>query len=51
MTANRLLTVALFRALLSGKPDVSQYIKGFGDVLQAMLASAIAPDAPTTTGP
>jgi TetR/AcrR family transcriptional regulator, cholesterol catabolism regulator len=47
MTANRPLTVALLRALLSGKPDVSQYIKGFGDVLQAMLASAIAPDAPT----
>jgi TetR/AcrR family transcriptional regulator, cholesterol catabolism regulator len=48
MTANRPLTVALLRALLSGKPDVSQYIKGFGDVLQAMLASAIAPEAPTT---
>ena len=47
MTANRLLTVALLRALLSGKPDVSQYIKGFGDVLQAMLASAIAPETPT----
>lgn len=47
MTANRPLTVALLRALLSGKPDVSQYIKGFGDVLQAMLASAIAPGEPT----
>jgi len=47
MTANRPLTVALLRALLSGKPDVSQYIQGFADVLQAMLASAIAPEDPT----
>ncbi len=47
MTAARPLTVALLRALLSGKPDVSQYIKGFGDVLQAMLASAIASGKPT----
>ena len=47
MTANRELTVALLRALLSGKRDVSQYVHGFGGVLQAMLASAIAPDGPT----
>jgi AcrR family transcriptional regulator len=46
MTANRDLTVALLRALLSGKRDVSQYVHGFGGVLQAMLASAIAPDGP-----
>jgi TetR/AcrR family transcriptional regulator, cholesterol catabolism regulator len=46
MTANRELTVALLRALLSGKRDVSQYVHGFGGVLQAMLASAIAPDGP-----
>jgi AcrR family transcriptional regulator len=46
MTANRELTVALLRALLSGKPDVSQYVHGFGGVLQAMLASAIAPAGP-----
>jgi AcrR family transcriptional regulator len=47
MTANRALTVALLRALLSGKRDVSQYVHGFGGVLQTMLASAIAPDGPT----
>jgi TetR/AcrR family transcriptional regulator, cholesterol catabolism regulator len=47
MTANRELTVALLRSLLSGKRDVSQYVHGFGGVLQAMLASAIAPDGPT----
>jgi TetR/AcrR family transcriptional regulator, cholesterol catabolism regulator len=47
MTANRALTVALLRALLSGKRDVSQYVHGFGGVLQSMLASAIAPDGPT----
>src|SRR5512143_3424064 len=47
MTANREITVALLRALLSGKRDVSQYVHGFGGVLQAMLASAIAPDGPT----
>jgi AcrR family transcriptional regulator len=47
MTANRELTVALLRALLSGKRDVSQFVQGFGGVLQTMLASAIAPDGPT----
>ena len=47
MTANRELTVALLRALLSGKRDVSQFVHGFGGVLQRMLASAIAPDGPT----
>jgi len=47
MTANRELTVALLRALLSGKRDVAQYVHGFGGVLQTMLASAIAPDGPT----
>ena len=47
MTANRALTVALLRALLSGKRDVSQFVTGFGGVLQAMLASAIAPDGPS----
>ncbi len=47
MTANRALTVALLRALLSGKRDVSQYVHGFGGVLQTMLASAIAPDGAT----
>jgi AcrR family transcriptional regulator len=47
MTANRELTVALLRALLSGKRDVSQFVHGFGGVLETMLASAIAPDGPT----
>jgi TetR/AcrR family transcriptional regulator, cholesterol catabolism regulator len=47
MTANRELTLALLRSLLSGKRDVSQYVHGFGGVLQAMLASAIAPAGPT----
>ena len=46
MTANRALTVALIRALLSGKPDVAQYVRGFREVLKTMLASAIAPDNP-----
>ena len=40
MTANRALTVSLLRALLSGKPDVSQYVDGFRTVLQTMLATA-----------
>jgi len=47
MTANRALTVALLRALLSGKPDVAQYVNGFATVLQTMLATAIAPEGPT----
>jgi AcrR family transcriptional regulator len=47
MTANRTLTVALLRALLSGKPDVAPWIQAFGEVLRTMLASAIAPSGPT----
>jgi AcrR family transcriptional regulator len=47
MTANRALTVALLRALLSGKPDVSQYVNGFRTVLQTILATAIAPKGST----
>lgn len=47
MTSNRELTVALLRALLSGKRDVSQFVHGFGGVLERMLASAIAPEGPT----
>lgn len=47
MTANRALTVALLRALLSGKPDVSQYVNAFRVVLQTMLATAIAPKGPS----
>jgi AcrR family transcriptional regulator len=47
MTANRALTVALLRALLSGKSDVAQYVDGFRTVLQMLLANAIAGDAAT----
>jgi AcrR family transcriptional regulator len=47
MTSNRILTVAILRALLSGKPDVVQHVRNFSDVLQAILASAIAPKGPT----
>jgi AcrR family transcriptional regulator len=47
MTANRALMVAMLRALLSGKRDVSEHVHGFGQVLQALLASAIAPDGPS----
>jgi AcrR family transcriptional regulator len=47
MTVNRALTVALLRALLSGKPDVTQYVDGFRTVLQTLLANAIAGDAAT----
>jgi len=47
MTATPNLTGALLRALLSGKPDVAPWVHVFGDVLQTMLASAIAPGGPT----
>jgi TetR/AcrR family transcriptional regulator, cholesterol catabolism regulator len=43
MTANRTLTVALLRALLSGKPDVVQHVRAFALITQAVLASAISP--------
>ncbi len=46
MTANREMTVALLRALLSGKPDVSEYVIGFATILRGMLAAAIAPGGP-----
>ncbi len=44
MTANRTLTVALLRALLSGKPDVVQHVRAFAAITQAVLASAISPN-------
>jgi TetR/AcrR family transcriptional regulator, cholesterol catabolism regulator len=47
LTANRTLTVALLRALLSGKPDVVQHVHAFSLIVQAILASAIAPDGPS----
>jgi len=47
MTVNRNLAVALLRALLCGKPDVVEYVHGFGEVLRALLANAIAPGGAT----
>ena len=47
MVANRALTVALLRALLSGKPDVSQHVHGFREALKAILVSAITVERPT----
>ena len=44
MTENRVLTVALLRALLCGKPDVAEHVRNFSLILQAIMASAIAPD-------
>ncbi len=44
LTANRTLTVALFRALLCGKPDVVQHLRNFSTITTAVFASAIAPD-------
>ena len=41
MTDNRALTVALLRALLSGKPDVAQYVRNFVTVTQTVLATGI----------
>ena len=46
MTANRTLTAALLRALVSGKPDVAQHVRNFATITQAVIASAIAPDNP-----
>lgn len=46
MTASRALSVALLRALLSGKPDVEQHVENFRAMLQMLLASAIRPDRP-----
>jgi AcrR family transcriptional regulator len=46
MTANRRLAIALLRALVCGKPDVAQHIRGFSEVLLALVGAAIAPDGP-----
>lgn len=43
MMENRALTRALLRALLSGKPDVAEHVRGFAAVTQAVLAAAIRP--------
>jgi TetR/AcrR family transcriptional regulator, cholesterol catabolism regulator len=47
MTENRTVTSALLRALLSGKPDVVPFVRAFANVLEGMLATAIAPDGPS----
>lgn len=46
MTSNRKLTMAFLRALLCGKPDVAQHVKGFAEVMEAILTAAIAPEGP-----
>jgi AcrR family transcriptional regulator len=47
LTANRPLTAALLRALLSGKPDVAHNVREFAETLQGMLALAISPTGPS----
>jgi TetR/AcrR family transcriptional regulator, cholesterol catabolism regulator len=47
LTANRALTGALLRALLSGKADVAHHVREFAETLQGMLAIAISPNGPT----
>jgi AcrR family transcriptional regulator len=47
ITTNRTITVALVRALHSGKPDVAPFVSDFGATIQEMFVSAIAPDRPT----
>ena len=47
MTANRGLTMALLRSLLSGKPDIVPFIRGYREVLEEVLAKTIADDEPT----
>ncbi len=49
ITANRALTVALFRALLSGKPDVAQHVRDYREATRAALTSAITAEQPTRT--
>jgi AcrR family transcriptional regulator len=49
MTENRVLTVALLHALLCGKPDVAQHVRNFAVIVQAIIASAIAPGGPTAS--
>jgi AcrR family transcriptional regulator len=47
LTANRAVTGALLRALLSGKPEVAHHVREFADTLQGMIALAISPEGPT----
>jgi AcrR family transcriptional regulator len=46
MTANRLLTHALLRALMCGKPDVAEHVRNFAALMESILASAIEPGRP-----
>jgi AcrR family transcriptional regulator len=47
MSASRFLTVALVRALVSGKPDVALFVQKYEATVNALLASTIAADEPT----
>jgi TetR/AcrR family transcriptional regulator, cholesterol catabolism regulator len=47
MTANRTLTVAFLRALLSGKPDVARHVHAFRVTLEAILVCTIGVERPT----
>jgi len=49
ITANRALTVALVRALLSGKPDVAQHVRGYREATREALTAAITAEQPTKT--
>jgi len=51
MTANRALTTALLRALISGKPDVEQHVDAFRTMLQARVAAAMTPERPDQADP
>ena len=41
------LAVALLRALMCGKPDVTQHVRNFVALTENILAAAIAPDGAT----
>ena len=47
MSASRFLTVALVRALVSGKPDVALFVQEYEATVNALLVSTIAADDPT----
>ncbi len=44
VTANRSSTVAVLRALLSGKPDVAEQVPRFANMLETLFTSAISPN-------
>jgi TetR/AcrR family transcriptional regulator, cholesterol catabolism regulator len=49
MTTNRMLTLALLRALMCGKPDVAPHVRNFSALTEAVIANAIAPGGPTAS--